>query len=439
MNNKQPEAKQVINTTKKVELVNSKSTTKNTNPLVVKIDKKLLETKNKQIASARRIQQFWRDGRNRLKWKNTAEGLRNKQKENFASGVLLVMLMLQVAAGLIRWYTGIYLINVVMVMNYYLLMLVWASTLPIKSTWQLKIGNALPPFLGIMHDLIHIDLLSIIGSFVFFLLVVVVVLAYRLFISMTTTLKHTYAADIHGLSARLSTKIIAGLPILCYLGMNMISSRFARKYIMDDLCHYVPGAYWDKNYTFRTSMVNGKWMNCTDDEQFDRYYPDTPKTVNEVMMEQEMNAYVANDLKYFVSILQMLELTILLLTSQVLLRVCRLTVNDILSLRVSGWELSLSIVTLIRVASIMVMGGLNLEMFKMSEFRRVRDGLLLFIGILIVVAIAIIIKLVRDAAAVIRLEKNPKAKQLRSKSVEIIHKRRPRQSVIQRQKIEDIV
>ena len=256
---------------------------------------------------------------------------------------------------------------------------------------------------------------------------------------MTTTLKHTYAADIHGLSARLSTKIIAGLPILCYLGMNMISSEFASKYIKDDLCHYVPGAYWDKNYTSRTSMVNGRWMNCTDDEQFDRYYPDTPKTVNEVMMEQEMNAYVANDLKYVVSFFQMLELTILLMTSQVLLRVCRLTVNDILSLRVSGWELSLSIVTLIRVASIMVLGGLNLEMFKFSDYVNILYGLGFFISILILVAGAIIIKLVRDAAAVIRLEKNPRAKRPRSKSVEIIHKRRPRQSVVQRQKIEDIV
>ena len=439
MNNKQPEAKQVINTTKKVELINAKSTTKNTNPLVVKIDKKLLETKNKQIASARRIQQFWRDGRNRLKWKNTAEGLRNKQKENFASGVLLVMLMLQVAAGLIKWYTGIFLIVVVMGMNYYLLMLVWASTLPIKSTWQLKIGNALVPFLGIMDYLIHIDLLLIGGWFALFLLVVLVVLFYCLFISMTTTLKYTYAADIHGLSARLSTKIIAGLPILCYLGMNIISSRFARKYIMDDLCHYVPGAYWDKNYTSRTSMVNGEWMNCTDDEQLDRYYPDTPKTVNEVMMEQEMNAYVANLSKWIISLLQMVELTILLLTSQVLLRVCRLTVNDILSLRVSGWELSLSIISLIRVASIMVMGGLNLEMFKFSDYLNIFLGLVSFILILTLVAGAIVIKLVRDAAAVIRLEKNPKAKQLRSKSVEIIHKRRPRQSVMQRQKIEDIV
>ena len=123
------------------------------------------------------------------------------------------------------------------------------------------------------------------------------VLAYWLFKSMRTTLQHTYAADIHGLSARLSAKIIAGLPILCYLAMTVMSAELSWKYILDDLCHYVPGAYWDKNYTRRDSIVKGRWMNCTDSEQFDRYYPDTPKTVNEVMLEQEMNAYVANDLK----------------------------------------------------------------------------------------------------------------------------------------------
>ena len=135
----------------------------------------------------------------------------------------------------------------------------------------------------------------------------------------------------------------------------------------------------------------------------------------------------------------MLELTVLLLTSQVLLRVCRLTVNDILSLRVSGWELALSVATLVRVAAIMVLGGLNLEMFKMSDYRSVRNGLIVLILSLLLVAVAIIIKLVRDAAAVIRLEKNPRAKRPRSKSVEMIHKRRPRQSVVQRQKLEDIV
>ena len=293
------------------------------------------------------------------------------------------------------------------------------------------------PFLLIM-DLIRIDLFLFLTGLVIFLRCRDRAFLLSFYINDNDV--ETYICGRYSWTfGTFEYKTIAGLPILCYLGMNMISSQFARKYIKDDLCHYVPGAYWDKNYTSRTSMVNGGWMNCTDNEQFDRYYPDTPKTVNEVMMEQEMNAYVANSLKYWVSNFQMLELTFLLLTSQVLLRVCRLTVNDILSLRVSGWELSLSIVTLIRVASIMVLGGLNLEMFKFSDFLNIFWGLFFFIGILYLVAFAIVIKLVRDAAAVIRLEKNPKSKQLRSKSVEIIHKRRPRQSVMQRQKIEDIV
>ena len=105
----------------------------------------------------------------------------------------------------------------------------------------------------------------------------------------------------------------------------------------------------------------------------------------------------------------------------------------------AGWELALSAITLVRVTSIMVMGGLNLEMFKMSDFRNVMQVLGYLNLSLILFALAIIIKLVHDAAAVIRLEKNPRAKQPRSTSVEMIYKRRPRQSVVQRQKLEDIV
>ena len=69
-----------------------------TNPLVK--TKKKVEAK--QIAAASRIQRFWREGRNRLKWKKTAEGLRNRQKRNFATGVLVVMFMLQVASLLVH-------------------------------------------------------------------------------------------------------------------------------------------------------------------------------------------------------------------------------------------------------------------------------------------------------------------------------------------------
>ena len=75
----------------------------------------------------------------------------------------------------------------------------------------------------------------------------------------------------------------------------------------------------------------------------------------------------------------------------------------------------------------------------MSIFRSVLNGLYVLIFSLVIVAGVIIIKLVSDAAAVIRLENNPKAKRPRSKSVEIIRKRCSLQSDVQRQKIEDIV
>ena len=91
-----------------------------TNPLVK--TKKKVEAK--QIAAASRIQRFWRDGKNRLKWKKTAEGLRNRQKRNFATGVLVVMFMLQVAAWLIYWYTGIWFEEVVLAVDLYLWLLV---------------------------------------------------------------------------------------------------------------------------------------------------------------------------------------------------------------------------------------------------------------------------------------------------------------------------
>ena len=120
---KKPEAKIA---SKKIELSTNACTT--TNPLV-KVDKKLLE-KKKQIVAASRIQRFWRDGRNRLKWKKTAEALRNRQKRNFATGVLVVMFMLQVAALLVNWYTGIDFALVVVAVDVYLLVLVWASMLP---------------------------------------------------------------------------------------------------------------------------------------------------------------------------------------------------------------------------------------------------------------------------------------------------------------------
>ena len=160
-----------------------------------------------------------------------------------------------------------------------------------------------------------------------------------------------------------------------------------------------------------------------------------------------MKEYVANDLKGWVTDFQLLEVTCIVLTSQVLLRICRLTVNDILSVNVSGWELALSILTVVRVACIFIFSGLSLEIISMSQYRMIRGIFILSYNGMFIITTLLIIKLVRDTTAVIHLEKemyNKKKKTSnnaqnkkdnsttkRSHSVEMIHKRSRRFSSMQ--------
>ena len=80
-------------------------------------------------------------------------------------------------------------------------------------------------FYDIIGSINYIALVIIIGVG----LIITIVLAYKGLKFMRTTLRHTYVADIHGLSARLSTKIIMGLPILGYLAMTMMSAELSTK------------------------------------------------------------------------------------------------------------------------------------------------------------------------------------------------------------------
>jgi hypothetical protein len=42
---------------------------------------KIVNRKKTKIVAASRVQRFWMDGKNRLKWKKTAKGLKNRQSE----------------------------------------------------------------------------------------------------------------------------------------------------------------------------------------------------------------------------------------------------------------------------------------------------------------------------------------------------------------------
>ena len=118
-------------------------------------------------------------------------------------------------------------------------------------------------------------------------------------------------------------------------------------------------------------------------------------------------------------------MVMLVLTSQVLLRMCRLAVKDILSLNVSKWELGLAMITVTRVSAVFVYGGLSLKVMSMSQYRTVQTTFLLCYGVMLLITIFLIIKLVRDASAVIDLEKETREKKAfkHSASIEMIHKR----------------
>ena len=136
-------------------------------------------------------------------------------------------------------------------------------------------------------------------------------------------------------------------------------------------------------------------------------------------MEEGMEEIVAIELKRVTSFYQLTEMVVLILTSQVLLRLCRLTANDILNVNVSKWELGLIVVTVIRIAAIFVFGGLSLRVMSMSQYQTVRSVFMFGCLAMLFISIFLIIKLVRDASAAIDLEKAFK----QSASIEMIHKR----------------
>eukprot|EP00943_MAST-04B_sp_MAST-4B-sp1_P009046 g9046.t1 len=382
--------------------------------------------------AANRIFKFWKRRKILKKWWRAEEELRINKKKRFANGVLVVIFLLQVVSGLVRYYMKYTFFGVVTGFDMYLVLLVWAAMLPLNSgNWQVKVGIIVSFLHTIIHNLIIGKTSNV--AVVFSLTCFGATFSWLLS-AMAQTLKYNYSNDVHALSARLSTKIIAGLPFVCYLAMAYISSEISFDSIENNVCPYIPSAYKVNNYTREDTIIKSKWMHCV--EHFAKYYPDLPKTVNEVMLEQGIQKYAANQLKYWHSFQQMLELILLILTSQVLLRVCRLTVNDILSVNISGWELLLSIITLFRVALIFITEGLSLESVSYSQLWTLFWLSVTIVWCCMFIALFLIIKLVRDATLVIQLEKDmlrkEKTKQKKhSASVEMIHKRSRRFSSMQ--------
>ena len=200
------------------------------------------------------------------------------------------------------------------------------------------------------------------------------------------------------------------------------------------------------------------WFNCShyynnettwddrDRPKLDDYFPERPSSTEEVMLQQEMKNYFGMVIYYRINLYQCIEILLLLLSIQILMRICRLTVNGILSLRLSKWELGLGLVNIVRVLILLITSSLNLELYKPSAIDRLLYILVYVMLVLYILTIAVCIKLVRDAKLTLRLEmlekknkdygkkeeetKMEKPTKYKSKSVELIHRRPRRESSI---------
>ena len=318
----------------------------------------------------------------------------NKKRANlrrFATSLLLVMVLLKGAFWLIDLGTGYAFEQVGAAVDGYLLLLMWASTLPLHSrcpgqcpkwcpTWQLNIAFLLPLTVAVyivqivtrLGDSINEkdgDVLFLAKSF---LSPVFMIFLYWVLVKMKQALRMIYGDGIFDLSARLTGRLIAGLPLVGFLSLSMISAIIAEKQSFDTMCTHILGAKPEATAGVRNSIQKKLSENCTNNELYKRFEHKSiePTTIKEVLISQEMDKVAENHVHATVAFFHLVEFTVTLLTLQVLLRLRRFTIKDVLYWRVTGKEFALSLVTVLRIGVTVSMGAIKMDL----EWIYVDDG-----------------------------------------------------------------
>ena len=120
------------------------------------------------------------------------------------------------------------------------------------------------------------------------------------------------------------------------------------------MCELMPGA-------IPPSTTNPWWTNCTDSNKINEYYPLKPTSINEIELKRAIEDYVPVIWQGLFQIAQAWEPLFLLFTSQILFRICRLTIRDILAMRTSFWEIAVVILTVLYLLVIFLGGSIGMK------------------------------------------------------------------------------
>ena len=159
-----------------------------------------------------------------------------------------------------------------------------------------------------------------------------------------------------------------------------------------------------------------------------------------MMLQQGMKEYFGMKLEQKIARYQLVEAIVIILTSQVLFRLCRLNLTSIISLQISVWECLLAIVTILRVGTSLILGGMSLEKSKMSQLQTILGALEAIIWFGHIFALIIVTKLIYDADRMVRIEKEKEKEKSskvpinwkglsKTKSMRVISKRKQRKSL----------
>ena len=288
----------------------------------------------------------------------------------------------------------------------YMLLLAWATSLPEGTAseqrihrFRFKLSVSIACIGALIYMIYSILRGSIINAVICFIIYVVSCFSfYKLLYTITFILRKEYA-DTQSLSKRILAKLLGAIPFVIYFFSQALEANTGRFFVIDEACYYVPGAY--KNYGSKRNIFSESekyfWENCSGVHEMDeKIYPSHPTNTQESILKHNMARYREYDAQRVLARLELQQLCILYLSNQILFRIRRLTIDDVLVLNINKIELVFILQILLQLCVLLFISSLSMETQTLSSFKSVLDNCTTFYLILFAIWQILVIYVVQD-------------------------------------------
>ena len=381
---------------------------------------------NKRNEAAMKIQRFWRN-RFIRKYVKIIELAQENQVKQFTSICWGLTIMLGIGKEALKVASkGRQDISPMVVpFSCFLFLLISMRTLVLGDqmkyyiyitigVWYVSVG-----IFSLISDLI-LDGLEPVWAFTYLIFVPVLFFfhGYKIII-FATILQYEYKENIKQVSSIIIGRMFAALPVVILFALQAQQLRFALPVLEDSMCKLMPGAN-------PPSTLNPSWSNCTTNNKVNVYYPAEPNSINEIELKMAIEDYVPVGNQVVFQYFQAAEPIILLFTGQTLFRVCRLTIRDILAIRISFLEIAVLIASALNSLNMFLLGSIGMKpsFSTPAAYESVTSSLryFVFIPIFLIRFIALLL-LIKNGQKCMNMEINGEDPLKYSHGVRVIHKR----------------